>query len=233
MTFKKGNIPWNKDKKGIYSLETKEKMSIVKRGENNPNYDKHFSTEHRQKIGESQKGGKNHNYGKHFSKELKKKISEALKITFLSPEIRTKMSESRKNKHPSQITREKLSESKSGSNNPSWKGGISSLTNRIRRCFKYRQWLSDIYTRDDFTCQECGIRGGNLNAHHIKSFSSILQFYEITTLEEALECEELWNLNNGITFCKKCHRDFHKSKKLIKERKANCNGMDNGNRLRL
>ena len=105
----------------------------------------------------------------------------------------------------------------SGANNYGWKGGITSLIEQIRKCFKYRQWVSDIFTRDNFTCQKCEQRGGYLNAHHIKSFSSILQFYEITTLEEALDCEELWNLNNGITFCKKCHKNFHKSKiKLIK-----------------
>ena len=221
MAFRKGHIPWNKNKKGIYSLETIEKMSIVKRGENNPNYDKHFSTEHKQKIGEAQKGEKNHNYGKHFSKKMKDEISKGMKKTFLLfPEIRTKMSESRKDKHPSQLTRRKLSESKSGFNNPSWKGGISSLTGRIRRSFKYRQWLSDIYTRDDFTCQNCSIRGGNLNAHHIKSFSSILQYYEITTLEESLECDELWNINNGVTFCRKCHRKIHKKGiKILNERR--------------
>jgi len=78
----------------------------------------------------------------------------------------------------------------------------------------YRQWRSDIFTRDDFTCQECGQRGGHLEAHHIKQLSKILQFYEITTLEEALNCAELWNINNGITLCKECHKKLHKKVKI-------------------
>lgn len=94
--------------------------------------------------------------------------------------------------------------------------GLTSLYDRIRTCLKYRLWRSDIYTRDNFTCQMCGdSRGGNLEAHHIKSFSKILQYYEITTIEEALRCEELWNLNNGITLCEECHKNTHNKKEMI------------------
>ena len=84
---------------------------------------------------------------------------------------------------------------------------------RIRNCFKYRQWRSDVFTRDDFTCQKCGDnKSGNLNAHHIKLFSTILDEYKIKTLEQALDCEELWNINNGQTLCKKCHRLINRYK---------------------
>jgi len=99
----------------------------------------------------------------------------------------------------------------SGAKNGRWKGGITPLKHRIWASFKSRQWRDDIFTRDCFTCQHCGDnKGGNLNAHHIKPFFSIMQFYEITTIEEALGCEELWNINNGITLCKECHREIHK-----------------------
>jgi len=101
-----------------------------------------------------------------------------------------------------------------GENNYNWKGGANTVYEAIRKCFEYRQWRSDVFTRDNFTCQMCGDnRGGNLHAHHIKPFSKIIQKYEITTFEEALECEELWNLNNGITLCKKCHIKIHKQLK--------------------
>lgn len=89
----------------------------------------------------------------------------------------------------------------------------TSLNQLIRVSFEYRQWRSDVFTRDDFTCQKCGQRGGKLHAHHKKTLVRILQFYEIVTLEEALECEELWNINNGITYCKDCHKEVHKSLK--------------------
>jgi len=101
-----------------------------------------------------------------------------------------------------------------GENNGMWKGGISELTERIRHCFEYRQWRSDVFTRDYFTCQNCGIKGTRLEAHHIKEFYRIIEEYNIKTLEEALNCEELWNINNGHTLCKKCH---NKTKPIIKD----------------
>ena len=94
-----------------------------------------------------------------------------------------------------------------GKANPNWKGGTSPLTMLVRSSFQYRQWRSDIFTRDDFTCQICGKRSeGDLESHHIKSFNSIWLENNIKTFEEALNCEELWNINNGRTLCQKCHR---------------------------
>jgi 5-methylcytosine-specific restriction endonuclease McrA len=95
--------------------------------------------------------------------------------------------------------------------NPNWKGGITLLVEKIRNLYEYRQWYSDIFTRDNWTCQECGIKGGILNAHHIKLFSTIIEENNIKTLDEARNCQELWNINNGITLCQNpCHKDKHK-----------------------
>jgi hypothetical protein len=76
----------------------------------------------------------------------------------------------------------------------------------IRETFKYRQWRSDIFTRDNFTCVICGLRGVYLEADHIKRFIDIIREYKIETLDEAIGCEELWNINNGRTLCQQCHR---------------------------
>ena len=92
-----------------------------------------------------------------------------------------------------------------GKKHPNWKGGITSLTRLVRRSFQYRQWRSDIFTRDDFTCQICGERGGKIVADHIKAFNLIWEENNIKTFEESLNCEELWNINNGRTLCKNCH----------------------------
>ena len=155
--------------------------------------------------------------GKILSEECKRKIGEGNKGKILSKELRKRISEWNKGKIRSKEQKEKLSKAFKGKGNPNWKGGLTPLNENIKHCFEYRQWRSDVFTRDNFTCQECGDnKGGNLEAHHKKSFSSILQYYEITTLEEALECEELFNINNGITLCRKCHKELHKKLKEIK-----------------
>lgn len=41
----------------------------------------------------------------------------------------------------------------------------------------------------------------------------------ITTVEEAINCDELWNINNGQTLCYSCHRN--KTKEDIKILKSN------------
>lgn len=98
-----------------------------------------------------------------------------------------------------------------GEKNWQWKG-TTKLFGLVRKSFRYRQWRSDVFTRDDFTCNSCQDRGGILNAHHLKPFSVIMDENKIKTIEEALSCEELWNINNGITLCLSCHikKDMHK-----------------------
>ena len=96
-----------------------------------------------------------------------------------------------------------------GKKHYNWKGGITPLVLQIRHCFKYRQWRSDIFTRDNFTCVLCEIRGGYLEAdHYPKRFSTIFHENKITSLEQALACEEFWNINNGRTLCESCHKSI-------------------------
>jgi endogenous inhibitor of DNA gyrase (YacG/DUF329 family) len=92
-----------------------------------------------------------------------------------------------------------------GSNNPNWKGGITKTSIAIRSSFENRQWRSDVFQRDNYTCQECGVKGVYLHAHHVKSFSTIVNEYNIKTMEDARNCMELWNINNGRTLCVECH----------------------------
>lgn len=94
----------------------------------------------------------------------------------------------------------------SGSNHYNWKGGEKSINKLIRKCYEYRQWVQDVFKRDDWTCQECGIKGVELNAHHIKQFALIIKENNIKTLQEALDCYELWNFENGQTLCLLCHK---------------------------
>lgn len=101
-----------------------------------------------------------------------------------------------------------------GTRNAAWKGGVTIVKERIRDLFEYRQWRSDIFTRDKFTCINCGNIGGKLQAHHVIPMNVLMQKYEITSIEAAKNCSELFNLNNGETLCEGCHRDLHKEKGL-------------------
>ncbi len=177
-----------------------------------------FSEEVKKKISESNKG-------KHFFKhtdEAKIKIGLASKGNQYAKGMKPNITSFKKGCQNivSDETRKKLSEALKGrkmpwmigEKNKNWKGGITSLNKLIRVCFEYRQWRSDVFTRDDFTCRECGEKGCYLEAHHIKLFIDILEEYNIKTIEEAKNCSELWNINNGITLCKKCHNKTKKCK---------------------
>ena len=124
----------------------------------------------------------------------------------LSLAHREKLSKSHKGLKVSEETKRKLSKLFEGANAPFWKGGITPLYQKIRSCLEYRLWRSDCFRRDDFTCQTCRIRGGNLIVDHIKRFSVIIAEHKITSLEEALACEELWDINNGRVLCVSCHK---------------------------
>jgi 5-methylcytosine-specific restriction endonuclease McrA len=92
-----------------------------------------------------------------------------------------------------------------GENNPTWKGGVTPLNHLIRSCSKYTEWRMNVFQRDLYICQHCGKRGCYIEAHHIKEFAASKEENNITTLDDALVCDELWNTNNGITLCKECH----------------------------
>lgn len=85
-------------------------------------------------------------------------------------------------------------EFKSGPDHPSWKGGITPKSNKLRNQYgsKLAEWRKSVFKRDNYTCQICGERGGDIQANHIKPF--------------AYFPEERLNINNGETLCVKCHR---------------------------
>lgn len=80
---------------------------------------------------------------------------------------------------------------------PGYIDGKGSERLGLRATQELKRWRYDVYTRDRYTCQECGdARGGNLHAHHIKPFAS--------------HPELRFDVSNGITLCERCHRAAHR-----------------------
>lgn len=82
-----------------------------------------------------------------------------------------------------------------GKKHYNWKGGKS----RYKRNHNgpYLIWITKVFERDNWTCQECGARNAKgrkkvyLEAHHIKPWAKFKLLR--------------YTVSNGITYCLKCH----------------------------
>lgn len=68
---------------------------------------------------------------------------------------------------------------------------------RDRTSAIYRKWRLDVFKRDDFTCRICGAKR-DLQAHHIIHWADTADNKDLR-----------YDINNGITLCKKCHLEAH------------------------
>ena len=109
----------------------------------------------------------------------------------------------------------------SGEKSPLWKGGITPLRIKIQHTDNWKSWVKKILERDNYKCIFCGVTNNNLHVDHIIPYCIIRQRYNIKTVEDAINCETLWDIDNGRTLCKECHKktDSYLSKafKLLKE----------------
>lgn len=107
-----------------------------------------------------------------------------------------------------------------GDKHPNWKGGRSGLYRRIREYFTTNQ-VKIVLKRDNYTCQMCGNKSGKKHVHHIIHFKTIFdsilnehkdldvrndeeQLYDIMTHDD-----RFLDLDNLVTYCKKCHFKVH------------------------
>lgn len=132
-------------------------------------------------------GEKNHFYGKHHSEESIAKI---------------KVNRNQKGTGDNNYF---FGKRLIGELNGNWRGGVTPEHDKVRHNDRIKRWRKEVYKRDNYTCQECGIRSGAgkvvyLNAHHIKPFKDY--------------AELRFEVSNGITYCESCHKEIHRINKI-------------------
>jgi len=130
--------------------------------------------------------------------KLKEVMSNALKGHIVSDKTKDKISQSHKGKTIPLEVRKKMSMSKTG--DIQFTGFRMTENHRARGSTQYKEWRTKVFNRDEFTCQDCGKVGGYLEAHHIKDFATYKELR--------------YDINNGITYCSKCHSKHDKYRKM-------------------
>ncbi len=146
------------------------------------------------------------------SEEYRKKMSDSKKGTVPpnrkgkqhTEETKKRMSKPRTEEHRKNISRGHIKH---------FSDRKTPLNKSIRELIQYSNWRTQVFGRDNFTCQECGVRGTWLEAHHIIPLHTLIEKCNIKIVEQALQCGELWEINNGLTLCKKCHNKINKRNK--------------------
>lgn len=89
---------------------------------------------------------------------------------------------------------DKISKANKGDKASNWQGGISSKNEIVRKSREHIDWRKAVFARDDYKCVIGGAEHGKeLEADHIEPFA----------LNEKLR----FDISNGRTLCKKCHRE--------------------------
>jgi len=101
-----------------------------------------------------------------------------------------------------------------GENHWNYKDGISKIDKLCRSMPEYKQWRSNCFVRDNWTCQTCRTTGVYITVHHKKGFNKIIRENNIKNINDARKCNEIWDITNGITLCEDCHKltDNYKGK---------------------
>ena len=157
--------------------------------------------------GSFKKGQTSLRKGKKHSEETRKKMSESSNHYVPKSAFKKGHISPNKGKKLSKEVRKRMSESHKGLKANNYIDGKSKLVNMIRTMREYLKWRADVFKRDNYHCQSCGEKG-YLEAHHIIPFIKILREFDVKNFEGARKCKLLWDVGNGISYCKTCHPKF-------------------------
>jgi len=95
-----------------------------------------------------------------------------------------------------------------------WRGGVTTISGKIRKSPKMKKWAREILERDNFTCWWCEQRGGKLEVDHIIPYSFILKKIigrsekkdDESIYQNAMKDKLLWDKSNARTLCERCHK---------------------------
>jgi hypothetical protein len=161
----------------------------------------------KQQMSEKHSGPNNPNYGKPMPDEQREKLRHA---ALNRPESwRKKQSESHTGHKDSIETKVKKSQVHAGKKCYNWKGGITPVYKHIRGHRRYKEWCLKVLKKYNHTDVFTGIRGGRLSCHHVIPVNTLIRMNNIKTIEDALECSLMWDINNGIVIKKSAHDKFH------------------------
>lgn len=199
MVFKKGNQLWKRKKNFKHSDKTKKKIRDAKKGGISPM--KGTKGILKSNSGSFKKGHVAWNKGKKgLSKGFTGKHSEESK----QKNREKHLGKSTWNKGKKLTIEHRIKLSLAHTQEKEFIGFRNKLVRQIRLLIEYIVWRRLVFERDNYTCQDCEEKG-YIEAHHKKPFHKILIDNNIKTLDEAKDCQELWMVKNGITYCRKCH----------------------------
>jgi hypothetical protein len=87
-----------------------------------------------------------------------------------------------------------------GARHYAWKGGVTPERQRARQALEYGLWRRAVMARDRFRCRRCGASPGKMVAHHVRAFA---RFPELR-----------YDVANGMTLCRPCHRLVHRLREI-------------------
>lgn len=70
---------------------------------------------------------------------------------------------------------------------------------------EYKEWRKKVLARDGNKCVRCGA-DKNLHVHHIRPKALLIIEMLSKGLKDIKKYSPLWDINNGMTVCHKCHR---------------------------